>query len=116
MFSSLSSTIRTRLPSTVRLLRRQREDEAAAVPGLALDPDAAAVELDETLRKGEAETGALALLDADIGLLELFEDPLPVGGSNARTSVGDRHPHLAVDPRRGDDDAASLRGELDRVR
>ena len=44
------------------LLDREREDEAAAVPGLALDPDPAAVQLDEALREREPEPGALALL------------------------------------------------------
>src|SRR5919109_5539282 len=86
------------------------------MPVLALDPDPAAVELDETLGKGEAETGALALLHADIGLVKLLEDPLSFLGDDARTRVGHRHPHFAVDTRRGDDDAASLRRELDRVR
>ena len=60
------------------LLDRQREDEAAAVPELALDPDPPAVQLDESLRERETEAGALALLDADVGLLELLEDPLLV--------------------------------------
>jgi hypothetical protein len=40
----------------------QREDEPTPVPGLALDPDAAAVELDEAPGEREAEPGAVALL------------------------------------------------------
>jgi len=86
------------------------------VPVLALDPDPAAVELDETLRKGEAETGALALLHADIGLVKLLEDPLLFLGNDAGTRVGHRHLHLAVETCLGDDDAASLRRELDGIR
>jgi hypothetical protein len=36
-----------------RLLKRQREHEAAAAAGLALDANEAAVQLDQLLRKGE---------------------------------------------------------------
>src|SRR2546421_6407352 len=82
----------------------------------ALDPDAAAVELDETLRKGEAKTAALALLHADIGLVKFLEDPLAFLGNDARARIGHRHVHLAVDTRRGNDDAAFDRRELDRIR
>ena len=45
---------------------RQREDEPAAVTGLAFDPDAAAVQLDEALRECETEAGTFALLHADV--------------------------------------------------
>src|SRR5437660_387727 len=54
----------------------QREREPASPPDLALDPDAAAVQLDEPLRKGETKAGAFARAGrwrAD--LLELLEDP-----------------------------------------
>src|SRR5712692_4361896 len=116
MFFSLSSTIRTRSPGMVGLLHRQCEHEAAAVARLTLDPDPAAVQFDESFREREPEASALALLRADVGLLELLEDPLPVFGRNARASVGHRHLHLTVDLRRGYHDAASLRRELHRVR
>src|SRR5438105_9873288 len=116
MFFSLSSTIRIRSPSMVRLIRRQREDEAAAVPGLALDPDAAAVQLDKALRKGEPEPRTLALLHADIRLLELFEDPLVVLHSDTGARVGYRYQYLVVAARGRDDDLPSFRRELDGVR
>ena len=39
------------------------------------------MQLDEPLREGETETGSLALVDARLGLLELFEDPFVIGGA-----------------------------------
>ena len=81
----------------------------ASLAELALDPDPAAVQLDEPLREREPEAGPLALLDARLGLLELLEDPLVVLGRDARAGVGDRDPHLAVDPRRAHVDAARRR-------
>ncbi len=35
-----------------------------------------------------------------LALLELLEDPLPILGGDAGAGIGDRDPHLAVDPRR----------------
>ena len=78
----------------------------APLTDLAVDPDATAVELDQPLGEGEAEAGALTLLDACVGLLKLLEDPLAVLGRDAGAGVGDRDPHLAVDPRCGDVDGA----------
>src|SRR6476659_9336202 len=106
MFFSLSSTTRTRSSAiSTPLVVREGEDETAAVPGLALDPDPSAVELDEALRKCEPEPRALGLLHADIGLLELLENPLPVLGRDSRARVGHGHLHLAVHLRGGDHDA-----------
>src|SRR5207245_3431253 len=52
---------------------RERERERAALARRALDPDAAAVQLHETLAEGEAQAGALTrTLAAD--LLELLKD------------------------------------------
>jgi len=47
MFVALSSTRRMHSPAIAAcLLDRKREDEAAAVPGLAFDPDATSVQFD----------------------------------------------------------------------
>src|SRR5262252_4250951 len=92
----------------------QREDEAAAVSGLALDPDAAAVQLDEPLREREAEAGAFSLLLSDVGLLELLEDAFLVFGGDARAGIRDRDAHLAVVSRGRDDDASAAGREFDR--
>src|SRR5579862_9131324 len=116
MFFSLSSTTSTRSPAMTDLPVGQCEDEPAPLPELALDPDPAAVELDETLREREPETRAFALPDADFRLLELLEDPPLVLAGDPGTGVGDRDEHLLVDALRCDDDAAALRSELDRVR
>ena len=115
-FMSLSST-HDALAATGRdSSRRQREDEAAAVSGFALDPDPAAVELDESFREREPEPCPLSLVRPGVGLLELLEDPLLVTGCDSRPGVGDRHLHLAVGAGGRDDDAPACRGELDRVR
>src|SRR5277367_188484 len=95
---------------------RQREDETTPVPGLALDPDVAAVQLDEALRERQTEPRALSLLRPGVGLLELLEDPVLVGERYPRSRVGHRHPHLPVDPRGRDRDLAARRRELDGVR
>ena len=47
----------------LRRPRRQREHERAPLAELAVDPDPAAVQLDEPLREREAEAGSLPLLD-----------------------------------------------------
>ena len=91
MFFSLSSTTRIcRAGHASDRLRRQGEDERAAVSELAVDPDAAAVQLDEPLREREAEAGSLALRQPGLGLLELLEDPLEVLGGDAGPGVRDR--------------------------
>src|SRR6185369_6676759 len=96
-----SSTTRTCLSAmSAPSLDRQREHEAAALSGLALDPDAAAVEFDQALREREPEPCALPLIDPDIGLLELLEDPVVILGRDSRPGVRDCHPHLAVHPGR----------------
>ena len=67
---------------------------------LAVDPDSPAVQLDEPLRQRQAEAGPSPCSTPGLGLLELLEDSLVVLGGDARAGVGDRDPHLAVDPRR----------------
>jgi hypothetical protein len=75
---------RTRSPAIAALLLdRQRENEAAAATQRALDPDPAAVQLDEAPREREPEARALTLFDADARLLELLEDPLVVLAADA---------------------------------
>ncbi len=86
------------------------------MPELALDPDPAAVKLDQPLRDSEAETRAFALLCADAGLLELLEDPTLVFECDSRPGVGHGHEHLVVLARSCDHDAAAGGRELDRIR
>src|SRR5262249_44325843 len=116
MFFWLSSTTRMRSPAMAPPFGRQCEDEAAAVAGLALDPDPTAVQLDEPLREREPEPGAIALLEADLGLLELLEDPLVILGRDSRSGVRHGHERLAVHPRGLDADVPARRRELHRVR
>src|SRR5262249_55523343 len=85
---------------------REGEGEGRAVPELGLDPDAPAVQLDQPLGQRESETGALALLRADVGLLELFEDAFLVLGRDPGTGVSHRHEHLPVLPGGCDVDAS----------
>ena len=67
-------------------------------PGPALQPDPAAVQLDDPPRQGEPEPGALGLRGAAAALLEGLEDPLPVRLGDADARVGDRH-HAPRRPR-----------------
>ena len=99
MFVSLSSTTRICSPAIGSSPRGQRERERAPLAELAVDPDPAAVQLDEPLREREAEPGALALRGPGVGLLELLEDPLVIFGGDPGAGVGHRDPHLAVDLR-----------------
>src|SRR4051794_7313795 len=117
MLVSLSSTTRMRSPAIPACsLDRKREDEPAAVPGLAFDPDAASVQFDETLRDCQSEPAAFALQHSDVRLLELLEDPFLVVCGDTGPGVGHRYTHLSILPRRRDDDASAPRRELDRVR
>ena len=52
----------------------------------------------------------------NFGLLELLEDSLLVLGRDPGAGVRNGDEHFAVSLGRADDDAPSLRGELDRVR
>src|SRR4029079_1261762 len=95
--------------------RRQREREGAALPELAVHPDAPPVELDEALRQGQPQAGAVTLLLAGGGLLELLEDPRLILGRDARPRVGDGDPQLAILPGGTDGHGATRGRELDRV-
>ena len=56
-----------------------------------IDPDSAAVELDEPLGEREAEAGPFPLLDPGFGLLELGEDSLVILGREPGASVRGRY-------------------------
>ena len=94
--------------------RGKREREHAPLAELALDPDAAAVELDQPLR-AQAKVGALELFCPEVGLLEILEDPRLVVGRDP-WPVRYRDVHLSIHPRRTHDDGPAFRCELDRVR
>ena len=68
-------------------LHGQREGEGRALAHFRLHPQPSAVQLDQLLRKRETEAGSLALLGAELGLLELLEDPLLVLASDSRAGV-----------------------------
>src|SRR5205814_1920303 len=70
------------------------EAERAAPAGLALDPEAAAVQLDEPPGEWETEAGAFGLPSV-AGLLELLEDRLEVRGGDTGAGVGDLDLDLA---------------------
>src|SRR5579864_7108309 len=71
------------------------EGEGAAQAGTgAVDPDAAAVQLDEPARERQPETAALLpAAMTRVQLLEGVEDALPVAGGDADAGVGHRDPH-----------------------
>src|SRR5690349_13564164 len=98
-------------------LDRQREGEGRPPAQLALDPDPAPVQLDELLRQGQPEAGAL-LLPRLVAphLAKLLEDSRLVFGGNPDTGIGDRGLDQAVLPASLQADPAPLRGELDRIR
>src|SRR2546426_489705 len=100
-----------------RLTYRQRERERRAATDLALDPQPAAVELDEAPRQRQPESGALALARV-VGpdLTELLEDRVVVVGRDANAGVADGDLDRPVGEMGGDADASALGGELDRVR
>src|SRR6185436_10172983 len=91
--------------------------ERRALTGLALDPDLAAVQLDELAGQGQAQAGALVLARVvRSDLAELLEDGLVVLGRDADAGVGDRDLGRAVGHRGPDLDAAPFWRELHRVR
>src|SRR5262249_27796412 len=103
-----------------RLVEGQLEPERAAPAGLALEPDAAAHELDEMARDREAETGAaVATRRAAVRLGEALEHRLLPVERDADAGVLDADPQgrarfRFVQARREHADLAALR-ELDRV-
>src|SRR5438034_1590640 len=95
-------------------LRRLREtdNEARALPFLAVDTDRAAVGFDQALDDGQAEPGAVAAL---VRLLVGLEDTVEIRGRNSRPAVP--HRQLDIRGRIGDRDLhrPALRSELDRI-
>src|SRR5262245_59898933 len=112
-FLGLSSTIRI---SSFATPHRDRECERRALSELALDPDLAAVQLDELPRQRAAEAGTFHLLVGCPNLPELLEHRLLILRRDADAGVGDRYRDGSIHRFRSDLDAATLWGELDRVR
>src|SRR5262249_11174888 len=98
------------------MAHRNREREGRTYANLALDPDPAAMELDELPRQRQSQTGALDLLGGHPHLLELLEDRFLVLRRDTHTSVADRYLHGAVHGFRRNLNPAALRRELDRIR
>src|SRR5439155_7387851 len=96
--------------------RRKRERERAPLARLALDPDAAAVQLDESFGQRQSEACPFPLVGAGLRLLELLEDPFLILGCDAGPRVGNQYAHLTVEPRRLEIDVPARRRELHRVR
>src|SRR6478736_6278263 len=98
-----------------RHLHRKRELEHRAFADLGLDPELAAVHLDDAAGNGKSEAGATLLFCGGVvGLLEFLENLALVGLGDARASVLHRDRERAVGRGRLDHDAA-LVGELDGV-
>src|SRR5215510_1555613 len=89
----LSSTMRI---SSFAMSHRDREREGRALPQLALDPDLAAVQLDELPPQGQSQPSALDLLVRCPDLTELLEHRVLILWCDADPSVADRHLHEAI--------------------
>src|SRR5438270_1751626 len=112
-FRSLSSTMSASSPGTGRLRGKHEQEGAAAAAGR-LEPQAAAVELDQLPRQRQAEPCAFGgVLPA---LPELLEDRLALLGRDAGARVGDGDLDEAVDEPGRQVDAASRRCRLHCVR
>src|SRR5438552_2898191 len=81
---------------------------------LSIHSEAAAVQLDEASRQGEAQPGAL-LQVRGARLLEGLEDARLVGGGDAGAVVAHAEHHLVAGGARADVDVPAALGELDRV-
>ena len=116
--SSSSSTSRMRFLMTgsagsTTVGNLEREDRTVARAGV--HPEPATVHLDDPPRDGEPEPGAaLGLGDRIVGLLELLEQLLLIGGIDSRSGVVHRHAERAIGRRDLDRHFAGV-GELDRV-
>src|SRR5262244_570517 len=95
---------------------RHRERERRALPNLALDPDLAAVQLDEFPRQCQPQSRALDLPVRSPDLPELLEHRLLILRRDADPGVGDRDLNHAVPRYCVDVNPATFRRELDRVR
>ena len=103
---------------TGSLVRRRTESsnvKIAAVARAGVHPQPATVHLDDPPRDREPEPGAaLGLGDRIVGLLELLEQLLLIGGIDSRPGVVHRHAERAIGRRDLDRHFAGV-GELDRV-
>ena len=71
---------------------RECERKCGALAWLRLDPDSAAVHLNDPLGDGESQTGATLLAgDGIVGLLKFLEQLGLIGSRDARSSVTDRY-------------------------
>ena len=71
---------------------RETERKRRALADLQLDPDLAAVHLDDALRYDESQAGAALLLgNRIVGLLELLKQLGLIGSGDPRTGVTDRY-------------------------
>src|SRR6185436_890987 len=99
-----------------RLAQRQREAEGRAASRRAIDPDCAAVQLDELPRQREPQPGALGLARRVLAdLTELLEQLRLIVGRDADARVLDRDLDLVGVEHGADVDLAALRRELHRV-
>src|SRR5687767_14930872 len=96
--------------------RGNGEKESAAVAEFALDPDFAAVGLDDVFDDGEAEAGAALVAGAGaIDTVEAFEDAALRFGRNAGAIVGDGDGGALTIGFGGDGDGAAGRAVFDAV-
>src|SRR4029450_1290903 len=97
MFFSLSSTIRI-VAMFTSCLPRQNEREGRSRAGLAVEADAAAVQLDEAPRQRGPEAGAFVLVGVVAAdLAEFLEHGLLVVPRDADAGVGHRDLEGVVD-------------------
>src|SRR2546428_541598 len=97
--------------------KRQRKAEGRALARRALQPDFAAVQLDQALRERQAEPRAFRLargIAAD--LPEFLKNRALLLGCDADAAVAHRDLDRAVEPARRELDAPAVGRELDRVR
>src|SRR5690606_33282866 len=100
-------------PASASSTRRHGHEEPRAAALLALDPDAAAVRLDDALGDGEAEADAAAARVA--GLPEAVEEVRELIGRDAGPGVADLEAHLVAIAFDVDAHAPAFGRELDGV-
>src|SRR5215813_7488174 len=112
-FLGLSSTIRI---SSFATAHRDRKREPRSLTDMTLDPDLAAMKLDELPRQCETEPRALDFLVGRPDLPKLLEHRLLILRRDADSGVAYRDLNGPVHRFRPDLNAAALGRELDRVR
>src|SRR6266404_6265428 len=103
------------LPLATRSMGRERSAATTRPETPTCGAAMAAVQLDELLGQGQPEARALRLLVRRPHLAELLEDGRMILWRDADPGVGDGDLDQAVLPASLQADAASLRGELDRI-